>query len=297
MTKVLPGKIQLELDPMRSKEVDRNFHLGGRSFYFFDFDDNVAFMTTPLVLFHKENKTEVFVSTDDWAHEHMNIGKQGPYRDYEIDFDDRVGSFRYFRDHDTDQLKRLGKNSQTFVHDMAEALGYPDLQWQGPSWSCFYHATFNQRPVSVITARGHGSQTIKDGIRLMVEGGHLPMEPNYLSVYPVTNPETRLVLGDSELLKTTAELKQIAIRASVETALRVYGYSPHHRFGMSDDDPKNIQLISEEMTRLKNKYPEMSFFMIETQKGNFIKNEITLSGVTSSIIESAMSDEKQTRLF
>jgi hypothetical protein len=271
--------------------------LGGRSFYFFDFDDNVAFMTTPLVLFHKENETEVFVSTDDWAHEHMNIGKQGPYRDYEIDFDDRVGSFRYFRDHDTDQLKRLGKNSQTFVHDMAEALGYPDLQWQGPSWSCFYHATFNQRPVSVITARGHGSQTIKDGIRLMVEGGHLPMEPNYLSVYPVTNPETRLVLGDSELLKTTAELKQIAIRASVETALRVYGYSPHHRFGMSDDDPKNIQLISEEMTRLKNKYPEMSFFMIETQKGNFIKNEITLSGVTSSIIESAMSDEKQTRLF
>ena len=66
---------------------------------------------------------------------------------------------------------------------------------------------------------------------------------------------------------------------------------------MSDDDPKNIQLISEEMTRLKNKYPEMSFFMIETQKGNFIKNEITLSGVTSSVIDSAASDEKQTRLF
>jgi hypothetical protein len=297
MTKVLPGKIQLELDPMRSKEVDRNFHLGGRSFYFFDFDDNVAFMTTPLVLFHKENKAEIFVSTDDWAHEHMNIGKQGSYRDYEINFDDRVGSFRYFRDHDTAQLKRLGKNSQTFVHDMAEALGYPDLQWQGPSWSCFYHATFNQRPVSVITARGHGAETIKDGIRLMVDGGHLPMEPNYLSVYPVTNPETRLVLGDGELKKTTAELKQIAIRASVETALRVYGYSPHHRFGMSDDDPKNIQLISEEMTRLKSKYPEMSFFMIETQKGNFIKNEITLSGVTSSVVDPALSDEKQTRLF
>jgi hypothetical protein len=294
--KVTPEKIQLELDPMRSKEVDRNFHLGGRSFYFFDFDDNVAFMTTPLVLFHKQTNAEVFVSSADWAHEHMNIGKVGIYRDYQIDFDDRIGSFRYFRDHDNEQLKKLGKNSQTFVHDMAEALGFPDLQWQGPSWSCFYHATFNQRPVSVITARGHGASTIKDGIRLMVDAGHLPMEPNYLSVYPVTNPDTRLVLGDNSFEKTTAELKQIAIRASVETALRVYGYSPHHRFGMSDDDPKNIQLISEEMTRLKNKYPEMSFFMIETQKGSFIKNEITNSGVTSSRLASDSVDT-QTRLF
>ncbi|MNT89606.1 hypothetical protein D3C72_2303660 [compost metagenome] len=47
---------------------------------------------------------------------------------------------------------------------------------------------------------------------------------------------------------------------------------------MSDDDPKNIQLILEEMTRLKARYPEMSFFMIETQNGNFIKHEVRNNG-------------------
>jgi hypothetical protein len=68
---------------------------------------------------------------------------------------------------------------------------------------------------------------------------------------------------------------------SVEQAIQTYGYSPHHRFGMSDDDPKNIELIAEEMTRLKARYPEMSFFMIETQHGNFIKHEIKNSGILS----------------
>jgi hypothetical protein len=43
---------------------------------------------------------------------------------------------------------------------------------------------------------------------------------------------------------------------------------------MSDDDPHNIELIVEEMTRLKNRYPEMSFFVIETQQGRYVKWEI-----------------------
>jgi len=111
------------------------------------------------------------------------------------------------------------------------------------------------------------------------------LEPNYLSLYPVSHKETRLSLGDSEFNQGTAELKQRAIRASVEHAIEQYGYNPHHRFGMSDDDPKNIQLILEEMTRLKSRFPEMSFFLIETQHGSFIKNEIKLSGLSGQRLE------------
>jgi hypothetical protein len=48
-------KSQLELGETRKREPDRNLHRGGRSFYFFDFDDNIAFLTTPLILFHKDN--------------------------------------------------------------------------------------------------------------------------------------------------------------------------------------------------------------------------------------------------
>ncbi len=269
---------QLELAIKRERERDRNSHLGGRSFYFFDFDDNVAFLTTPLILFHKISSAELAISSSQYAQEHSQIGRAGIYADYEIRFEDRTGTFRAFRDHQEEELRKLGLKRQIFVEDIAAVLTGSELQWKGPSWSCFYHATFNQRPVSVITARGHDPVTIKAGVQLMVDQGHLPMQPNYLSIYPVSHTETRLELGDITLSKSTAELKQQAIRASVEMALKIYGHSPHHRFGMSDDDPKNIELITQEMTRLKAIYSEMSFFMIETQNGDFVKHEITHSG-------------------
>ncbi|UXR65265.1 hypothetical protein EZJ49_03245 [Bdellovibrio bacteriovorus] len=274
-----PLKGQLELGLNRPKEKDRNFHLGGRSFYFFDFDDNIAFLTTPLILFHKKDRSEVQISSGDFAQYHQSIGESGPYADYEIDFCDVTGTFRNFRDVHVDELEKMGGKKQIFVQDVAAALGYPDFQWKGPSWECFYHAAFNQRPLSVITARGHHPETLKDGIRVFVQNKVLPLEPNYLSVYPVSHKETRVLLGDSDFKAGTAELKQRAIRASVEQAIETYGYNAHHRFGMSDDDPKNIQLIVEEMTRLKARFPEMSFFMIETQHGSFIKHEVKLSGL------------------
>lgn len=279
MSQSPPTKGQLELGITRHPERDRNFHLGGRSFYFFDFDDNIAFLTTPLILFHKETREELLISSGDFAQQHRHIGHSGVYGAYDIDYCDMTGTFRNFRDHHIDELERLQGRRQIFVQDVAHALGFEDFQWKGPSWECFYHATFNQRPLSVITARGHHPETLKDGIRVFVQNKLLPLEPNYLSVYPVSHKETRHVLGDVEFKEGTAELKQRAIRASVEKAIEVYGYNPHHRFGMSDDDPKNIQLILEEMTRLKSKYPEMSFFIIETQHGNFIKHEVTKHGL------------------
>jgi hypothetical protein len=294
LTKAATREGQLEIPIERNKELDRNAHLGGRSFYFFDFDDNVAFLTTPLILFHTENGQELKISSGDFAQEHANIGKSGIYKDYEIKWDDHAGTFRCFRDHNVEELQRLGLQRQIFINDVAHALGFPDFQWKGPSWSCFFHATFNQRPVSVITARGHSPSTIEDGVRLFVEKGHLPQMPNFLSIYPVSHKPTRQILGDREFKMSTAELKQAAIKASVELAIERYGYSPHHRFGMSDDDPKNIELITHEMTRLKSQHPEMSFFMIETQKGEFIKHEITVSGIVNTRHE---ADPKQIRLF
>ena len=274
-------KGQLELGPTHIKEPDRNFHRGGRSFYFFDFDDNLAFLKTPLILFHKSTKEELHLSSSEWALHHQSIGHDGPYEDYEINWDDATGTFRCFRDVQINEVeKQLGKK-QTFVQDVMAALGMNDAAlWKGPSWDCFYHAVFNQRPISVITARGHSSDTLRAGIYEFVKAGYLPLEPNYLSLIGCSHKLVREALGDSEFKMSTAELKQKAIRHSVEKAIEVYGYSPHHRFGMSDDDPKNIQLIVEEMTRLKSKYPEMSFFMIETHGGQFIKHEINQHGIT-----------------
>ena len=264
-------KTQLELGLQRHFEKDRNFDKGGRSFYFFDFDDNIAILASTIVIFHKDSGQEVQLSSSEFSEHSRDIGVRGLYGNYEIRWDDRLGSFRNFRDRDLNVVDRLVGRKQYFVQDLQQALGLPEHQWRGPSWHCFYHAVFNLRPISLITARGHHPDTIKEGIRLMVEANHLPHEPNYLSVYPLNFPEMRSRFGGSA---SVPEMKRFAIRASVEKAFEVYGYNDHHRFGMSDDDPGNIALIIEEMARLKRDYPRVSFFVFETHKGQFLRREI-----------------------
>ncbi len=274
---------QLELPLAREKEPDRNLHKGGRSFYFFDFDDNVAFLTTPMFLFHRETGQEIEISSRELAIHSSLIGKQGIYADYEMNHDPQSGSFRHFRDKDFSWLQRILGRKQMFVQDLAAALGRPDVQWKGPSWNCFYHAVFNARPVSLITARGHTPKTIQQGIRLWVQEGHLPAEPNYLSIYPVSNPKIKAELNLPES-NSIPHLKQRALRASVEQALSIYGDNPHHRFGMSDDDPRNIEWITHEMRELKREHPSLSFFIIQTHGEQMIKHEIFTDRVEDRVI-------------
>ncbi len=287
---------QLRFDFEIPKKEDRNFHLGGRSFYFFDFDDNVAYLSTPIILFHKTTGEEIKLSSGEFAENHKDIGKAGLFKDYFMNFNDENGSFRHFRDKKftEGQIKKGVK--QSFVEDVQSALENAESVWKAPSWNSFFHATYNQRPVSLITARGHHPETIKDGIDLMVRDGHLPHTPNYHSIYPVSNLDIRKELGDFTLTKSVAELKKDAIRLSVEKALNNYGHSPFHRFGMSDDDPKNVELITEEMRDLKMKYPDMSFFVIQTFKDSFSKYEV-LPYETREIISKKESQSNQLTLF
>lgn len=264
---------QLELPIKKNYELDRNYHVGGRSFYFFDFDDNIAYLKTPTYLFHKVTRKIIVLTSGEFAKIAPEIGKSGYLKDYEIDFDDENGSFKNFRDRDFHALHRLAGKKQFFIEDLMEALGGVDHKWKGPSWSCFYHAVFNKRPLALITARGHHPETIKKGIKEFVRDGHLPYEPNYLTVFPVNHPVIKKELSQG-LVLSVAELKRVAIRKSVEMAFKIYGENPYHRFGMSDDDPKNIDLIIKEMTNLKKDFPENSFFVIETHNGQFFKREI-----------------------
>lgn len=266
-------------------EDDRNLDKGGRSFYFFDFDDNVAYLTTPIILFKKGTDEEKAVSSGEFAHHHKDIGERGKYKDYYMNFDDAVGSFRCFRDEKLSFFEKLIGKKQGFITDVKKAIHRPEYDWKAPSWPYFYYATLNQRPMSLITARGHHPETIKEGIRLMIKEGHLPCEPNYLSIFPVNDRETRRILSDPEIKERVPELKKRAIRMSVEMAIKVYGNNPHHRFGMSDDDPKNIELITEEMVALKRDFPLMSFFVIQTKDHQCLKKEILLDSFKEETIE------------
>ncbi len=291
---VVMAREQLTLAIDRIKEPDRNAQWGGRSFYFFDFDDNIAFLSTACYLFHKITGERTEITSREFALHSEDVGVRGPWMDYEIRWDEHSGTFQNFRDpHIPDVEKWFERAGERFVDDLAHALGFPEFHWQGPSWAYFHHAVFNQRPISVITARGHHPQTLKAGISLFVKEGHLPQEPNYLSLYPVNHPEIRNQLSSSGEKVSTAELKRRAIRASVEEALRVYGYSEHHRFGMSDDDPKNVNAIMEEMALLKQKYPAMSFFVIEARGGSVVKTEV----LTDSTNNEKAPFEEQLRLW
>lgn len=282
----------MDLKLRREREPDRNHKKGGRSFYFFDFDDNIAYLETPIYVFHKKSGKPRRLSSGEYALLKERIGREGDLLDYELKFNDE-GSFQGFRDKKLQVVDRLAGKTQNFVEDVRHALKKDEFHWQGPSWTCFYHAVFNKRPLSMITARGHEPETIKKGIQQFVKQGHLPNEPNWLDIFPVNNPSTQNRLG-SEIGEgqDVAKLKQKAIRQSVERAFELYGENPFHRFGMSDDDPRNLELIVEEMTRLKKDFPRNAFFVISTYQGQMIKQEIFVDHIEKKII----NNSKETQL-
>ena len=244
---------------------------GRRSFYFFDFDENILSLGTPSFLYHKGTGEEVEVTSQELLEHREDIGHRGPWREFEIRFD-LMGSFRFFHD----QLHPLqeDRSPQRFLNDLSEALVCPQLRWQGPSWKTFLRAVQNQRPVSLITARGHHPETLKEGFSFLVKQGHLPCEPNYLSLFPVSHPKVEEELRAGEPFLDIPELKRRAFRASVEKALQVFGPNEDHRFGMSDDDPRNLAAISAEMVSMKQQYPHIGFYVIDTENGKEHMREV-----------------------
>lgn len=262
---------QLKLPIERERFPDRNLHKGGRSFYFFDLDDNVLFLPTPIYLFDKTSGREVALTTGHFARISHMVGKPGQYENYHIDPDDERGSFRRFRDTSVPGVR------QSFLDDIDLALGKLDIQWKGPSWDFFEHAVHNDRPLCIITARGHAPETIVSGLMRLYEEKHLSRVPNFLGLYPVSNKPTQKLLGASDGM-SIATLKKAAIVHAVELAMRQYGASEHHRFGMSDDAPDNIALAVEALTELKRRFPKNAFFVFDTSRDPMLRIEVTEHG-------------------
>ena len=86
-----PPGAQLEFPIFRQRVADRNADKGGRSFYFFDFDDNVMFLETFIYVFHKETQEELALSIGQFAQVSHLLGNSPPWDLYEINPDDSVG--------------------------------------------------------------------------------------------------------------------------------------------------------------------------------------------------------------
>src|SRR5215216_2981895 len=128
------------------------------SFYLFDIDDNLCFLPTRLYLWNAESQIEQDVDSGEFARVQNELGRSGKWQAWAI----REETFRDFRDR-----PGVPAEEQAFIKDLLGAVEGSN-RWQGPSWPLLVHAAEGQRPIALVTARGHEPTTIEAGLRMLV---------------------------------------------------------------------------------------------------------------------------------
>ena len=245
------------------KQIKEGFNPEGTpdmKYYAFDWDDNIMMMPTKIIL-KDENDNEVGMSTEDFAEYRSEIGVE-PF-DYKgskiVGYSDEP--FRNFR---------TGGDKQFKIDAMK---GKP-----GPAWSDFVEAINNGSIFSIITARGHNPETIKDAIYNLIISDHMGINKDLLiknlrKFRDLSNMEDK---SDMELIKDYMDMnkyypvsfgtdagaanpEELKVQAMKEFISYVKGQAKElgkklyikddvkNRFvpsiGFSDDDLKNVEVM------------------------------------------------------
>jgi len=115
-------------------------------YYAFDWDDNIVHMPTKIMVLDDEGK-EVGMSTDDFAEHRHHIGKE--------DFDYKGHTIVGFAENPFRNFRTEG--DQDFLVDAMRAK-------EGPAFNDFREAINNGSIFSIITARGHNPNTLKQAV-------------------------------------------------------------------------------------------------------------------------------------
>lgn len=238
-------------------------------YYAFDWDDNICFMPTQIIVI-TENEDEVGMSTEDFAEHRHQIGVEpfnykgttvvgyasNPFRNFRIEGDKR------------------------FIIDAMVAS-------PGPSWNDFVECINGGSIFSIITARGHNPETLKEGVYNFIISNHNGLNSKtlvenlkkyrnladnpisesfdlkvndkeiiqeYLDMcrfYPVTfgdgsaaNPEEGKIKAMREFISYCKELAtEIGKKAFFKNDVENNEILPV--IGFSDDDPRNIEKMKE----------------------------------------------------
>lgn len=131
-------------------------------YYAFDWDDNILIMPTKIVLKDVDGD-EVGMSTEDFAHYREQIGKEPfEYEGHEIT-GFAENPFRYFSI----------EGDKRFVID--SMLAKP-----GPAWTDFVESINNGSIFSIVTARGHTPNVMKESVYNMIISNHMGIDSNEL---------------------------------------------------------------------------------------------------------------------
>jgi hypothetical protein len=131
-------------------------------YYAFDWDDNLMFMPTKIIV-QTEDGEEIGMSTEDFAEYRSKIGKE-PF-DYN---GKKVTGFA------KDPFRNFGTNGdkQFLIDSMTAKLG--------PAWADFVEAVNNGSIFSIITARGHNPNTLKEAVYNMIVSDHMGLNKQLL---------------------------------------------------------------------------------------------------------------------
>lgn len=242
-------------------------------YYAFDWDDNIVFMPTKIIVKNEEGQ-EVGMSTEDFAKYRSIIGKENFNYKGDIIIGYSENPFVQFK---VDGDKR-------FIIDAM-------LAEPGPSWGDFVECINNGSIFSIITARGHTPSVIKEAVYNYIISNTNGIDKNQLvknlkkyrefmdqedlsdmelinsyldlcKFYPVTfgkgsaaNPEEEKVKALKKFVNYVTELShELNKKAYIKNDIKNF-FLPF--IGFSDDDIKNIEKTSEDnflSKRVKFKY-------------------------------------------
>jgi hypothetical protein len=239
-------------------------------YYAFDWDDNIVHMPTKIIV-KDDNREEVGMSTDDFAEHRSNIGKKN--------FDYKGHTIVGFASHPFRNFKTEG--DKDFLIDSMKAK-------EGPAFNDFKEAINNGSIFSIITARGHNPNTLKQAVynyiindfhgiskdelvknlkKYRTFAGEDEMSDNELiKSYLAMNKYHPVSFGDE---KGAANPEEAKVRAMDEFVDYIKGMAAilnkraflkndiANKFipdipsiGFSDDDPKNVEVMKK---HFKNK--------------------------------------------
>lgn len=251
-----------------NKDFNSNF-TPDMKYYAFDWDDNIVFMPTQIILLDSQGN-EVGMSTHDFAKYRKQIGVEPfEYKGFTIlNFADRP--FRQFRD----------EGDILFMdHIMIAKVG--------PAFDDFKEAINNGSIISIITARGHNPITLKNGVRKYIDNNFKGIIKNklvhnlkkyrditdeiklsddemideYLDLckfYPVSfgsgsaaNPEDAKVDALNEFYlfckrKSNFLRKKFNLKRDISGESKIGNY---FTMGFSDDDSKNLETIKKRVIK------------------------------------------------
>jgi len=233
-------------------------------YYAFDWDDNIVHMPTKIIL-KTDDGNEVGMSTDDFAEYRSKIGKE----DFEYNGDTIVG----FGEDPFKNFRTAG--DKDFLVDAMRAK-------LGPAFNDFREAINNGSIFSIITARGHNPNTLKQAVYNYIIDGFNGIDKDQLvknlKKYRTFVDEDDMT--DDELIKSYLELnkyhpvsfgdekgaanpEEAKVRAMEDFVSYIKGMSnllskkafvkndisnnfvPEQPIiGFSDDDVKNVEVMS-----------------------------------------------------